>query len=307
MQPAILFQPDGYLLDGPKLMGRQSAGNGFLRAAVAGRRGEPLICYAPSRATLDVFDRAVKAIDPATESRWIPASRLDLLARAGTLYRPDHAIAIPARLRLRAGVAAYSLCGVTHTLSSSGGPQHLTDLLTAPMMPWDALICTSRSVRTLVDKTLARHADYLGWRLGQRVTVPQVQRPIIPLGVHADDFAIAPATRHAARAALGIAEDEVVALFAGRLSFVGKAHPIAMHRGLEEAAIRTGRRIVLIQAGGFFNASTEEVFRATAAEFSHEVRTLFVEGKGAPYAGAWAAADLFVSLVDNIQWYCNIP
>lgn len=33
---AILFEPDGYLLDGPKLMGRQAAGNAFLRAAVAG-------------------------------------------------------------------------------------------------------------------------------------------------------------------------------------------------------------------------------------------------------------------------------
>ena len=302
MQAAILFHPDGYLLDGPKLMGRQSAGNGLLRAAVAGRRGEPLICYASTRATLDVFDRAVKAIDPAAESRWIPASRLDLLARAGLLYRPDHAIAIPARLRLRAGAGAYSVCGVTHTLSSATAPRQIADLLTAPVMPWDALICTSRAALGVVDDLFARHAEYLGWRLGQRVALPQVQRPVIPLGVHAADYAITPAMRGSARAALGIAEDEVVALFAGRLSFSGKAHPVAMYRGLEETARRTGRRIVLIQAGSFFNASTEAVFRATAAEFCREVRALFVEGKDfTAYAGAWAAADLFVSLADNIQ------
>ena len=28
MDAAFLFEPDGYLIDGPKLMGRQSAGNG---------------------------------------------------------------------------------------------------------------------------------------------------------------------------------------------------------------------------------------------------------------------------------------
>ena len=32
---AIFFEPDGYVLSGPKLMGRQAAGNAFLRAAIA--------------------------------------------------------------------------------------------------------------------------------------------------------------------------------------------------------------------------------------------------------------------------------
>jgi hypothetical protein len=37
----ILFEPDGYVLSGEKLMGRQAAGNAFLRAAVARRQGQP--------------------------------------------------------------------------------------------------------------------------------------------------------------------------------------------------------------------------------------------------------------------------
>ena len=32
--PALLFEPDGYVLDGRKLMGQQSVGNSFLRAAI---------------------------------------------------------------------------------------------------------------------------------------------------------------------------------------------------------------------------------------------------------------------------------
>jgi len=37
--PALIFEPDGYSLDGPRLMGRQAAGHGFLRAAIDGREG----------------------------------------------------------------------------------------------------------------------------------------------------------------------------------------------------------------------------------------------------------------------------
>ena len=43
---AILFEPDGYTLTGPWLMGRQAAGNAFLRAAVAGRGGQAMWAYA---------------------------------------------------------------------------------------------------------------------------------------------------------------------------------------------------------------------------------------------------------------------
>ncbi|MEY4194104.1 MAG: hypothetical protein RLZZ226_472, partial [Pseudomonadota bacterium] len=32
---ALFFDPDGYLLTGPKLMGRQAAGHAFLRAVAA--------------------------------------------------------------------------------------------------------------------------------------------------------------------------------------------------------------------------------------------------------------------------------
>jgi hypothetical protein len=40
--PVIMFEPDGYVLDGPKLMGRQSAGHGFLRAAITASRSRVL-------------------------------------------------------------------------------------------------------------------------------------------------------------------------------------------------------------------------------------------------------------------------
>jgi starch synthase len=42
---AIRFEPDAFDMNRPRLMGRQSAGAGFLRAAVAGRLGEEVVGY----------------------------------------------------------------------------------------------------------------------------------------------------------------------------------------------------------------------------------------------------------------------
>src|ERR1700712_2531637 len=98
-------------------MGRHAAGAGFLRAAVAGRGEGPVTAYTPSEASAEVFRATVAGIDPAAPTRWIPARRLDLLAEAGLLYRPDPGWGPAARSRLRVGPAAYSLCGVIHGLA----------------------------------------------------------------------------------------------------------------------------------------------------------------------------------------------
>ena len=302
MRPAIVFEPDGYLLDGPKLMGRQSAGNGFLRAAVAARGEETLICVTPSRESADAFQAAVSAMDPAARTEWIPAHRLDLLARIGLLYRPDVAVGVGARPRLRVGAGAYSVCGVTHTLSSEAAMTHITNFVAGPVMPWDALICTSTVAVGVVRDGMERQRDYLQWRLGTKAPMPDLQLPLIPLGVHADDFACTAQDRVAARAGFALEEDEVVALFAGRLSFGGKAHPAVMYEALQTVAERSGRRIALIQAGHFINEHVERAFREAMAALCPDVRAIFVDGKDfAAYAAAWRAADLFVSLADSPQ------
>ena len=302
MNAAIVFEPDGYLLSGPRLMGRQVAGNGFLRAAVLAQAGQAISAYTPFAASFEAFQVAARAIDPAAQTRWIAGDRLDQLAEVGVLYRPDQILGAAARLRLRAGPGAYSLCGVTHTLATSQTLEGIAEILTAPVMPWDALVCTSSVAAELVRATLDHQAEYLCWRTGQGETLPRPLTPVIPLGVHSADFTFTDDARQAARRHLGIGPDEVVALFAGRLSFNGKAHPYPMLRGLQQAAERTGRKVTLIQAGQFFNAGIEELYRSAAPAFCPDVRAIFVSGKdAADYGGSWAAADLFLSLSDSIQ------
>lgn len=302
MHAAIYFQSDGYVLDGVQIVGRRMAGAAFLRAAVEGREGATLHGFAPLKKSGDNFVAAVQAIDPAAQAAWIPGHRLDLLARERVLYRPDNVLGPHARLRLRAGPAAFSICGVTHTISTDLARTGLADLLVAPVMAWDALICTSQAALSVVTGILDAEADYQRW-MGRETFRPQrLQLPVIPLGVHSADLARSAAERAAARASFEIEEDEVVFLFAGRLSFSAKAHPYQMLRALQAVAERSGRRITLLQAGQFSHMLGELYYRQATKDYCPDVRCLFADGAVEErYRASFAAADVFVSLADSIQ------
>ena len=302
MNAALLFEPDGYLLTGPALMGRQSAGNGFLRAAVLAAGGETLFAYTPHRGSADVFKKTVAEIDPTVATDWIPGQRLDLLAKQGVLYRPDQLLWTHARHRLRQGPAAYSLCGVTHTLATGGTLDVLGRMLTEPLMPWDALVCTSTAALAVVSGVLDHQADYLRWRSGHEPPAERPMLPVIPLGAHCADFAFSETDRQAARAALGLGARDVAALFAGRLSVSGKTHPYAMFHGLQQAAQATGQPVVLVIAGQGHTPHMTALFNSALAAVCPDVRPVFVDGKdAAAYRAAWSGADLFISLADSVQ------
>ena len=302
MNAVLQFEPDAYLLTGPKLMGRQSAGAGFLRAAVQARGDGPVTAYTPFENSAEIFRRTVAEIDPAAQTRWIPGKRLDLLAQNGVLYRPDQILGGLARQRLRIGPAAYSLCGVTHTLATDGPLDSIAKMLADPVMPWDALVCTSMAARAVVTAVLDRQTELQRWRTGSQVANERPLLPIIPLGVHCDDFAFTGPERSAARDALSVGRDAVVVLVAGRISVHSKAHPYPLMQALQHTAAETGKPIVLVFAGKAFTPAISQAFSSGAHAFCPDVRTLFVDGQdAAAYRGAWAAADLFASLADSIQ------
>ena len=266
MPVALFFDPDAYFVEGRAIVGRRAAGAAFLRAAVEGRGRDPVIAYAGRKKDTQNFADVVRQIDPAARSEWIPINRTDMLSKVGTLFRPDPALGSDARIRLRAGPAAYSLCGITHTISSSRAIEAISQIVTETVMPWDALICTSTAALGVVQNVLEATLDHYRWRM--RITEPPKlpQLPIIPLGVHCRDFAPSESRRREARDRLGLAEDEVAILFAGRLSFATKAHPFQMYEGLRLAAERSGKRLVLIQAGQASNAAAAKAIKdATAA------------------------------------------
>lgn len=301
---AIYYEDDAYKIDVPKLMGRQMAGAGFLHGFLRHARVDRLHVYAPSERAAHNF-RATAAAYDKRPVRWIAPARVAQLAEPGCLSLPGPNLDEHAWQRLRHGERAWSLCGITHTTASHRVMDTFANLFTAPVRPWDAIVCTSRAVRDTVRTLLDSQFDYLRWRLGEAIRPELPQLPLIPLGVDCGRFEFDDGRRARARSRLGIADGDLVALFVGRLSFHAKAHPQPMYLALERAAKSvkaSGARVHLIQTGWFANDFIEAAFRDGAAALCPSVNPIFVDGRNQEDAlDTWAGADVFVSLSDNIQ------
>jgi len=185
----------------------------------------------------------------------------------------------------------------------------LANMLTAPVYPWDAQICPSVSVQTMVQRLLDDEAAWLREHLGAtRVLLPQL--PVLPLGVDCDalDLPEADKARHRAhwRSRWALGEQDVCVLYMGRLDLRTKANLLPMLDALQLAAhqLKTdkGPRLHLVLAGWFASEWDETTLRAAVTQACPDVRVVFEDGR-TPEArqGVWHAADLFTSLVDNIQ------
>ncbi len=301
MSTAIYYHPEAYTTSGPKLMGRNAAGESFLRGFVSHSTSSEFWAQVQRPEHARHFASAVSSLGRSEPVRSVDKSSLGALAQAGVVYYPGPGIGEHAFQRAAFGHSAWSLCGITHTTSSAGAMDALADLITAPVQPWDAVICTSTAVKGNVTRLLQAQVDYLQSRLGvSRVLLPLL--PVIPLGIHTSDFAFSDAQKAAARAALGVSPDTLVVLFMGRLSFHAKAHPLAMYQALEAAARASGKSVVLVECGWHANEFIEKSYTDAARLACPSVRVLTLDGRKAEdRQTAWAGADVFCSLSDNIQ------
>jgi glycosyltransferase involved in cell wall biosynthesis len=220
---------------------------------------------------------------------------------APVLYTPVPPDSRFAWMRQHGGPGAFSLCGVTHTLCTATAVNVLCDMVTAPYEPHDALICTSQAVTRMVRSLTDRYADYLRERHGGTPAL-QLRLETIPLGVNPDRFCPpTPEQRSTQRAKLQIADDEVAVLFVGRFTPHAKAHPYPIFQGLARAAQMSGRKVHLVLAG-WGNPDMINAFTQGAKAFAPGVRVSLIDGTHPEMRFAmWHAADLFTSLVDNIQ------
>ena len=303
---AVFYRHEGFTTDLVKLMGRNAAGAGFLGGLARHGRAGRFLCYAESQKEFEHFCADMKVhARGARECTWIAHGDDAELAAVGTLFYYAPEIAGLLWQRHGAGGAAWSVVGLTHTISSARAMGGLGELLLAPGEPWDALICTSAAVRRTVLGMFERYGAYFAERFGAPAPAPRLELPVIPLGVNCDAFpqgeALAGA-RAAARASMRLAEGVVAFLFVGRLSYHAKVHPLPIYLALEETARRTGKPVALVLAGYYFNDTIERAFVEGARRYCPSVRVLQVDGrKPKTLAAAWAAADAFISLSDNIQ------
>ncbi|AWM78860.1 glycosyltransferase family 4 protein [Phenylobacterium parvum] len=227
-------------------------------------------------------------------------------AEGGVLFRGQPDLDALAWIRRKAtGDRGYSLVGLIHTLAPPAMRQIIAGALTSPVQAWDAVICTSPAVRDALSNMFDGWGDFLGERFGGDLR-PRPQLPVIPLGVPAQEIrekADRPGARARVRSDLGIEADEALVVWVGRMSFFEKAFPQPMFRAVEEAGRLTGKRMHFALAGWFPGGEADRArYEQAAAAYAPSVQVDFQDGNDPEVvADLWAAGDIFLSLVDNIQ------
>lgn len=289
-----------------EIFGFDVAVTNFLSAYFRSSAEPRFICRPADMASFDHFKEiaAKQGIDAETRCIGLdPRHPEKNLQNISCVFRPDPLTVDLIWRRQQMRGVGYATCGLVHTMSGTRISEAVGDLCLAPSDSGDALICPSKSIRDAVHNLWEIRCDYLNHRFGSKFSCP-VQTPIIPLGIDTEKFARASSTekRKAQREILGIAEDEIVILFVGRLSFATKAHPLPMFMAAERAAIRTGRKVRLVLYGYFKPKDMEPFFHNLAADICKNVKVEFVTNDDARFSdGLWAAADIFTSLSDNVQ------
>ena len=303
MKVSIYYHPEAYTTASPKLMGRHAAGESFLKAFLRYSTAEEIWIQVAQESHGQAFKSQFEELIKNRTVHCVTPGRVSVLSELQACFFPGPGIAKNAQQRTFFNDKAWALTGITHTTASAGAMDEISQLVSSPLQPWDALICTSQSVKTHVERLIQQQLDYFSHRFQTQLQKPPLPMlPVIPLGVHCDDFDTTEKQTKEARSLLGIDRDELIVLFVGRLSFHAKAHPLAMYQALERASQRTGKRVCLLECGWFANDYIEKAFEEAAQHACPSVRRFVLDGRDATKRKqAWAAADIFCSLSDNIQ------
>ena len=287
-------------------MGRQSASGGLLAALID---SEPTDTFRVLLPPQEGSDGLAAALARRPELRLHSQPLLQMRPPEGVdqVFMSDPLLGRLAHWRQwqGGGARAYGLIGITHTLCSLNVLEGLRELVSAPVQPWDALICTSRCAREAVRTALDWEEERLRRRFGVAgLRVPRPRLPLIPLGCDAGRLAALRDQRQSARRELRIETDQVVLLFVGRLSLHAKAHPTLLLEALARVAARRpagAPRLRLL----LYGTAPEEHMQALRQALAALVRgyeVLLLDGENLALGErAWAAADIFVSMADNHQ------
>jgi starch synthase len=300
-EPIIAYHPDAYETARDDLKGRHAAGESFLSAFLTGARQSEALAVTTRDDHFATFEKAVKdAKRPLLTARRVARQDIKTLRERSLLHLPTPGVAEEARLRSFLGDDTYAISGLAHTISSRAVIEAVAQIVTAPVQPWDALICPSQAVHTVLSSVLANTEDQLRARLGASTFIRPLM-PVIPLGIHARRFTRIESARSRWRTKLGIADDAVVVMFFGRLSVHAKASPFQLAQALEIAASK-GARLEMLWCGYFADEFQQKAFMTTAKAMAPSVRFHHLDGRKADVRfSIWSAADIFCSLSDNIQ------
>ena len=300
-----IYLPDGQVEPPTNPYGRLIANAGVYRALTrhGGYRRVHFQCRTPAEP--EQLARELRADATAVEITSGPLLSTAAATRAGVLLSGQPYLSEPAWVRRHAGRDAdYSIVGTIFAFASATHRERMMSSALAPLHEWDAMICSSPTLRQTVERTFDEWEDHLCERLGA-TTLPRPHLPVIPFGTDVDALA-AQAADGAARAtmrdSLGIGESDVMVYFLGRLSYVDKAFPQAMFKAVEAAQRLADVTTHFVLTGWFPGADDDRaLFEEAARRYAPTVRITFLDGNDPEVvASCWAAADIFLLLSDTI-------
>ena len=306
----LLLPSDAYDVVDNQIIGRRVAGRsmvqGFAKELLPGQ-SLPIICFS---------HQEKKKLQSLLQPLLSPGSSLSfhqlntqVLESLGAIHVPDPGLTRWQLLRSGRPSNSFSITGVIHTLSSSDVFSEIERLCISSLHPWDALVCTSNAGKNVVESVFHNVHEHLQKRFDTKLPFPSgVQLPVIPLGcldAFEGDSRTRKSRRAAARAELEIDYSSLVILFLGRLSFHSKAHPLPLYHALSRLTRDfPDRRIMLLECGHIYSDPIHSAFIELQDLFPY----LCIKRLGGLTPAtenqkklALAAADVFVSMADNIQ------
>jgi glycosyltransferase involved in cell wall biosynthesis len=299
---AIWYAQDGFDPVAKGINGRRVAGESFLKGFLRHADVEEIVILSHSAAAVAPVRAMAAELRAGLPLRHVGLLRVAGIAPVSTVFFPSPNYSAEAWRRAPHGTSAWSICGITHTTSTAAVMQGIYDLRMAPVQPWDAVICTSRSVLASVSYQMDRVDDHIRAHL-RAEPPPRPMLPVIPLGVHCNDFAPDAAAGAALRARLGAGPQDVVFCTIARLTPHEKFDPLPIYLAMQAAQAQlSGQRLHVVFCGQFRDAYSRQVFEAGAKALMPDVGFAVLDGaEAAERKAALSGADVFMFLIDNIQ------
>ena len=230
------------------------------------------------------------------------------IQNAGSFFTPDPALGLWSLWRdATATPASFSLIGQIHTLCTTAALTRLEELSVENVFAWDALICSSTAGRQVVEAVLEQREQRIAARAGvspKQLRAHRPQLPVIPLPMPVAEIQQQLPLRSQARQALGLPVEARVVLWLGRLSMFSKTDPAPTYRVLDQVASQLEEPLILVELGPDDSPEQGAHFQQLRNSCN---RLQFLRLGGAEPVTeiikhqALAAADLAISLVDNVQ------
>lgn len=298
---AIWYAQDGFDPTAKGINGRRVAGESFLKGFLRHADVEEFVLLAKSEGEIAPVRDLAQQLRPTIPVRHTPLLRPHRI-NVGTMFYPSPNFTAEAWRRAPHGTGTWSLCGITHTTSTAAVMTGWMELRTGPICPWDAVICTSTSVLQSTSFTLDLIDQHLRARFGANLP-PRPMLPVIPLGIHCDDFARDEGARAELRSRIGAGPNDVVFATIARLTPHEKFDPLPIYLAMQAAQHQlSGQRLHVVFCGQFREDYSRRVFEQGAARLMPDVGFHLLDGASASDRRATlSGADVFAFLIDNIQ------